>query len=577
MDDAQLNEDARVRALLDERILDTAPEQPFDDLARIAATAFDTPIAVICFMDRARLWFKARVGVDVPQVESGVGFCRFVVAQQRPLVVTDIEADPAWRGGAPVANGVRFYAGVPLVTKAGHVLGTISVADYRPRTFSDAQLFALQALGRQVMQQLELRRDRTAELEQAVMSLRAEVRERQSVEEALRRSQEQLVQSQKLQAVGQLAGGIAHEFNNILTVIFGYLSVLEAEFDKDDPRRADIRRIAESADRAALLTRQLLAFSRHQRLSPQLVDLNRLLARQERMLARIIGENVHVAMALSSHECPVRVDPAHVEQVVLNLAINARDAMAEGGTFRIETATIDVPAEEAHEWGNVDAGRYVSMVVSDTGHGMSADIQSRVFEPFFSTKEVGKGTGLGLSTVYGIIAQSGGHIRVTSVPDHGTTFTVLLPLIPTSVLENPGAAPPHVTPRGSETILLVEDEPALRDLAASILRRHGYWVLEASNGLDALALAARQPGPIHLVLTDVVMPGMTGAGLARRLLPTRPDTRVLYMSGYTNNPENLGLGPDSDFISKPFTPAKLLERVRSLLDRGPLRFRSVHD
>ncbi len=568
MDDAQLKEAARIRALLDEQILDTAPEQSFDDLALIAATAFDTPIAVICFIDRDRQWFKARVGIDSPEVATGVGLCELVVQARRPIVVNDIEADPDWHRRARIPAGIRFYAGVPLATKAGHVIGTMFLEDHRPRTFSDHQLAALEALARQVMQQLELRRDRTAELERAVMSLRAEVRERQSVEEALRRSQEQLVQSQKLQAVGQLAGGIAHEFNNILTVIFGYLSVLEVDFDKEDPRRSDVRRIAESADRAALLTRQLLAFSRHQRLTPQLVDLNRLLARQERMLARIIGENVRVVLTLSRDECPVRVDPAHIEQVVLNLAINARDAMPDGGTFRIDTSTLDIGSSEAHEWGNVEPGRYVALVVSDTGHGMSQDVQSRVFEPFFTTKEVGKGTGLGLSTVYGIIAQSGGHIRVTSAEDNGATFTVLLPLIPASVLENPASALPHMTPRGSETILLVEDEQALRDLAASILRRHGYWVLEASNGLDALALAARQPGPIHLVLTDVVMPGMTGAGLARRLLPTRPDTRVLYMSGYTNNPESLGLGPDSDFIGKPFTPAELLERVRGLLDRG---------
>ena len=563
----QSQEEARIRVLLEEQVLHAAPDSPFDDLAQIAATTFDAPIAVICFMLRGGPWFKAKVGIAEAELSGGAELCRCVIQQRQPLNVPDLLQDPDWATTSRRLNGVRFYAGVPLATRGGHVVGTICVGDRQPRTFAARQMAALEALGRQVMTQLELRSARTAALEQAVEDLRAEVRERQVVEEELRRSQEQLVQSQKLQAVGQLAGGIAHEFNNILTVIFGYLSVLELGFEPGDARRDDVHRIGESAERAALLTRQLLAFSRHQRLAPELVDLNRLLARQERMLARVIGDNVRVVLTLAPEGCPVRVDPAHVEQVVLNLAINARDAMPDGGVFAIETALLDVSAGSSHEWGGLEPGRYVAMIVHDNGLGMTPEVQSRVFEPFFTTKEVGKGTGLGLSTVYGIVAQNGGHVRVASEPNRGTTFTVLLPLIPATSLGQPESAN-RAAYRGAETILLVEDEPALRDLAAAILRRQGYWVLEAANGLDALGLAARQPGPIHLLLTDVVMPGMTGAGLARRLLPTRPHTRVLYMSGYTTSPETLGLGPDSDFIGKPFTPAELLARVRGLLDRG---------
>ena len=386
------------------------------------------------------------------------------------------------------------------------------------------------------------------------------------MEDALRRSQEQLVQSQKLQAIAQLAGGIAHEFNNLLAVMFGHLSLLETNFDEEDPRRADIRRVADSADRAALLTRQLLAFSRHQRLSPQLVDLNTLVARQERMLGRAVGGDVRLTLLASEDACPVRVDPAHVEQILLNLAINARDAMPAGGEFQIAILPVSFDDAAAKSWGNVDAGRYITLKVSDTGHGMTPDVQSRIFEPFFTTKGVGKGTGLGLSTVYGAVAQSGGDIRVDSVPGAGTTFTILFPYVEPA---QPGAFDGIgcVTPRGSETILLVENEPASRGLTASALRRHGYWVLEAAHGVEALGFCARQAGPIHLVITDAVMPGMSGTGFAKRLLPTRPEAQVLYMSGYTTDPASLGLGLDVDIITKPFASEELLDRVRRLLDR----------
>lgn len=561
-----MTEEARVRALLDEQILNTAPERPFDDLALVASAAFETPIAVVCFMLPGGPWFKAVVGLTEAELVGGADLCRFVLTHGQALVIPDLLADQAWADTSRRLHGVRFYAGVPMTTQTGHAVGTLCVGDYRPRTLSARQRLALDALARQAMSQLELRNARTTALERAVAELRAEVRERQAVEEALYRSQEQLVQSQKLQAVGQLAGGVAHEFNNILTVIFGNLSVLETEFDAHDPRRGDVRRVAESADRAALLIRQLLAFSRHQRLTPEVDDLNRLIARQERALMRLVGNAVQVTLALSADPCRVRVDPAHVEQVIVNLALNARDAMPQGGTLRIETMRLVVEPGATVDWGHVEPGPYAAMRVSDDGHGMSPEVQRRAFEPFFTTKDVGKGTGLGLSTVYGIIAQNGGHIRVASEPGVGTTFTILLPLISPAAIADAATSPR--TPRGSETILLVDDELSLRDLAASVLRRQGYWVLEASSGFEALGIAAREPGPIHLLLTDVVMPGMTGAGLARRWLTTRPGTSVLFMSGFTDDPESLGLGPESDFIAKPFTPSALLGRVRALLDRG---------
>lgn len=573
MDVHQLTEEARVRALLDEQILSAAPERPFDDLALVAAAAFDAPIAVVCFMLRRGPWYKATVGITEAELIGGADLCREVLLRRQPLVIPDLLADAVWADTSRRLNGVRFYAGVPITTGTGHAVGTLCIGDYRPRTLSERQRLALDALARQLMSQLELRNARTATLEQAVAELRAEVRERQSVEEALRRSQEQLVQSQKLQAVGQLASGIAHEFNNILTVIFGNLSVLEAEFAADDPRRSDVRRIAESADRAGRLIRQLLAFNRHQRMSAESVDLNRLVGRQERMLRRIIGSQVDVVLALGADLAPVRFDPAHFEQVILNLAINARDAMPAGGTFRIETARLDLTQEAPAGWDLVEPGSYAVMAVSDTGHGMPPEVRARAFEPFFTTKDVGKGTGLGLSIVYGIIAQHGGHIRVASEPDVGTTFTILLPLMAPSTWSD--AESSRATPRGSETILLVTGDPALRDLAASILRRQGYWVLEAASGADALGIAAREPGPIHLLLTDVMMTGMAGGILARRLVATRSDTCVLYMSDDTDQPERIVLGRGSALIAKPFAPAALLDRVRTLLDRGAGRGAAV--
>jgi signal transduction histidine kinase len=600
-------EDARVQALRDERILDTGAEESFDDLALITAATFGVPIALVNFVDRDRQWFKARVGVMPSEAPRAAGFCACVVDQRRPLVIEDVAASSEWsRRSSAVGRQVRFYAGVPITAASGQVLGTVSIADEKPRAFGHEQLVVLEAIARRVLSQLGLRRsaeaeerfrrafedaaigmaeealrrargemehqveERTAELRRVNDGLRSEVQERQRMEDALRRSQEQLVQSQKLQAIAQLAGGIAHEFNNLLAVMFGQLSLLETNFDEEDPRRADIRQVADSADRAALLTRQLLAFSRHQRLSPQLVDLNTLVARQERMLGRAVGDDVRLTLVVSEDACPVRVDPAHVEQILLNLAINGRDAMPAGGEFHITILPVSFDDAAAKSWGNVDAGRYIALKVSDTGHGMTPDVQARIFEPFFTTKGVGKGTGLGLSTVYGAVAQSGGDIRVDSVPGTGTTFTILLPRVEPA---QPGAFDgiACVTPRGSETILLVENEPASRGLTASALRRHGFGVLEAAHGVEALGFCARQAGPIHLVITDAVMPGMSGTGFAKRLLPTRPEAQVLYMSGYTTDPASLGLGLDVDIITKPFASEELLDRVRRLLDRrdGP--------
>ena len=575
-------EDARLRALRDERILDTGAEELFDDLALITAATFSVPIAVVNFVDRDRQWFKARVGIALSEASRSVGFCPLVVDERASLVIEDAASLPPWAQRlSAFGRPVRFYAGVPILAASGHVLGTVSIADEQPRSFNREQVAVLEAIARQVLPALGLRRsvetgEQTAELRRANESLRTEVREHQRTEDALRRSQEKLVESEKRQAITQLAGGIAHEFNNLLAVMFGYLSVLETNLDEEDPRRADLRRVADSADRAALLTRQLLAFSRHQRLSPQLVDLNALVAHQERMLARAVGDQVHLTLVTPADACPVRVDPAHIEQILLNLAINARDAMPSGGRFTITISPVSGDDLPALVWGSIEPRRYISLQVADTGHGMTPEVLTRIFEPFFTTKEVGRGTGLGLSTAYGVVTQSGGHIQVESTPGAGSTFTILLPRVESAA---PGAADDvfRATPRGSETILLVECDPALRGLTAAALRRHGYWVLEAGDGVDALALCVRQAGPIHLVIVDAVMPDMRGAGFAKQMLPTRRQARILYMSGYTSDPASLGLGPTDPVIHKPFSPGDLLDRVRRLLDSRDVPHPRRHD
>ncbi len=383
-----------------------------------------------------------------------------------------------------------------------------------------------------------------------------------------RRLENQLRQSQKMDAVGRLAGGVAHDFNNLLTAILGYCNLLLDDVPKDNPMRGDLEEIRTAGERAAALTRQLLAFSRRQMLQPQTVDVNVLIAQVEKMLQRLIGEDVELVTALSPDLSTVRVDPASLEQVLVNLAVNSRDAMPLGGRLTIETANVELDSAYEATHAAIAPGRYAMLAVSDTGHGMDAATSARVFEPFFTTKEQGKGVGLGLATVYGIVKQNGGYIWVYSEPGHGTTFKVYLPPI------EAGTEPPAVEAQenrakeqGWETVLLVEDEDAVRVLAREVLRRQGYVVLEARHGLDALRVAERHADPIQLMVTDVVMPHMSGRDLAERLVLSRPDMKVLFISGYTDHAVmHRELMPGSQFLQKPFTPAAFARKVRGVLD-----------
>ncbi len=378
----------------------------------------------------------------------------------------------------------------------------------------------------------------------------------------------QLRQSQKLEAIGRLAGGIAHDFNNLLCVIDGYCEFLLTSL-QTGPQRDHAQQIKHAAEQASWLTRQLLAFSRRQILKPQPVDLNAVLTEMEKMCRRLIGEHIALVTSLSADIGHVKVDQGQMEQVVLNLVLNARDAMPAGGQLTIRTRLADVGQDFSASHPGVDPGQYVLLSVEDSGSGMDRETMSHIFEPFFSTKEKGRGTGLGLATVFGIVEQSGGHIFVRSEVGKGTAFEIYLPGIPVEpTQEERPAASPATALSGTETILLVEDEDGLRALFQETLELWGYRVVPARNAAEAMEAAAHEEMLLHLLLTDVVMPGMSGRELGRRLLQSRPALKVLYTSGYTNDAivQHGVLEPGIEFIQKPFSPDTLARKVRDVLD-----------
>src|SRR5712692_9610513 len=379
--------------------------------------------------------------------------------------------------------------------------------------------------------------------------------------------EDQLRQAQKMEGIGRLAAGVAHDFNNLLTAIGGRCYLVLNALTSENPIRREIEIIQDAAERAAKLTHQLLAFSRKQILDPCVLDLNATVTGIEPLLRRMIREDIEIATALDSAAGRVKADAGQIEQVLLNLAVNASDAMPNGGWLTLATGNVTLDEVYARTHAEVEPGPYVMLSVSDTGHGMTAEVQAHIFEPFFTTKEVGKGTGLGLATVYGIAKQSGGHITVHSEPGHGAVFKLYLP----RVEEAPGTAEParptEITRRGSETVLLVEDDEPLRTLAREILSIQGYTVLDATSPSEALRLADVHPGPIHLLVTDVVMPQMNGRQVADHLLAARPGLKVLFMSGYTDAAivEHGVLEPGTHFLQKPFTPDGVSRKVREVL------------
>jgi PAS domain S-box-containing protein len=652
-------------------ILDIGPEPAFDDITAWAARLCQMPIAILSVVDSDRHWFKSRFGLAAPdEAARTIAFCEHALGDSALLVVPDALEDDRF-AASPFVTGeprIRFYAGAPLVSAEGEIIGTLSVMDRSPRTLGREQQEALVMLARVAMTQLELRR-KVRELQEAEERTRLIVegaldavvtidtsgritgwsaqaervfgwpateilgsrlsetiipaRYREGHEHGLARfnatgqgpilgrrieisavhrdghefpveltvsplqtgdriafsafirdisdrmrMEDQLRQAQKMEAVGQLAGGVAHDFNNLLTVIIGRCEMLRARAAAWPDGKRGIEVIEATAQRAAALTHQLLAFSRKQVLQHKVLDVGAVVANLAPVLRRLISEDIEVVVIRAGGETWVKADQTQLEQVILNLAVNARDAMRHGGTLTIETRPAELDEAFARFHPGARPGSYVLVAAADTGQGMDRETQARMFEPFFTTKGPGEGTGLGLATVYGIVKQHEGYIDVESAPGAGTVLRVYLPRVdaPASVpLPEPAAAAPAA---GSETILLVEDEPEVRELAAEILRDAGYQLLTASGGATALEISAEYRGAIHLLLTDVVMPAMGGRELADRIAARRPDTAILFMSGYTD--EALGhrgvLSPGVRLLAKPFTPNELRQAVRTSLD-----------
>jgi len=500
-------------------------------------------------------WGDAKEVLITPRLKFGESLAGRVAVGGEPLLVADLANDlrvTATHRESCSRRGYRAMLAVPV--KVGErVVGVLTILSRRPEGFCAEDLIIATAFAAQAAVALENSRL---------------YHETQRAYEELAQTQDQLAQAGKMEAIGHLAGGVAHDFNNLLMVIMGRTEMLMKDLGDADPRHSTAKVIEQTALRAADLTRQLLAFSRKQVLNPAVLDLNAVVSKMGEMLRRLIGEDIALVTGLGSSLGHVKADPGQIEQIIMNLAVNARDAMPEGGRLTLETANIELDVAYARKHVGARPGPHVMLALSDTGTGMDAQTQARIFEPFFTTKGPRKGTGLGLAMVYGIVKQSGGNIWVYSEPGQGTTFKIYLPRVGEPVDAGHGgvllAAPAH----GMETILLVEDEDAVRDLARDILAGCGYTVLEARHGAEALGISAAHAGKIDLMLTDVVMPEMNGRELAERLAAQRPETKVLYMSGYTDHAvvHHGVLAPQTEFLQKPFTEAVLTRKLRELLD-----------
>lgn len=477
---------------------------------------------------------------------AGVGLPGRVWSEAKPAWIADLSKDANFpRGSIAAREGLRGAFGFP-VSSGSQILGVMEFFSREIRQPDEEVLRMLAAAGSQIGQFMQ----------------------RLQAQQILQEREEQLRQAQKMEAVGRLAGGIAHDFNNVLTAIMGYSQLLLNRLGPDDPLRRYVSEIHQGGERASRLTGQLLAFSRKQVLQPKVLDLNAVIASMDLMLHRLLGEHIKLVTALAPELGAIEADPGQIEQVILNLAVNSRDAMPEGGRLTIETANVTLDALSAPDLPEAKPGPYVKLMVGDTGSGMDAETLGHIFEPFFTTKARDKGTGLGLATVYAIVQQSGGMMRVSSAPEQGSTFSVYLPRA-SKIAEVPlFAATPAEPLGGRETILLVEDEAAVRSLARQVLEQTGYTVVEAAHGGEALACAERYRGRIDLLITDVVMPGMSGRDVARRLSSLRPDMKVLYMSGYTDNMIGADgvLDAGTAYLAKPFSPDALLVKVRETLD-----------
>ncbi len=698
---------ARLDALRSLRILDTPPERAFDDLTCLASYICGTPIAFVGFMDADRLWFKSRIGWDAPEVPREMSFCAHTILQSDALVVSDTLADQGGLASCPLAThgGMRFYAGVPLMSSEGYALGTLGAMDSIPRGLTPGQTEALRKLARQLVNLVESRLAskallRVSSIQQGSglsdetgknlgFAFWRDISEQKRAQDALRRSEQrlqgiigsamdaiitidnnqrivvfnkaaeqifrctasealgrpidkfipekfravhgqhiqgfartgvttrsmysprtlfalradgeefpieaaisqveadgeklftvilrdisarrrmeaELLQAQKMEAVGQLAGGIAHEFNNFLGVVLGYSELLSEEAVENEKLARYVKEIRAATQHAASMTRQILAFSRKQVLEPQVLDLNLCIWEGHKLLRRLVPANIDVVPVLAPTIGRVRVDAGQLQQILINLVVNARDAMPQGGKVVIETADAELDEDYASRHGGLQPGSYVLLSVSDSGLGMNAKTRSHIFEPFYTTKNPGEGTGLGLSTVYGIVKQSGGDISVESIEGKGTTFRIYLPRIQEATEESDIGTSDPIEQTRPATILVVEDETALRRLICFSLEKRKHTVLAARDGVEAVEIFRQHAAQIQLIVTDLMMPRMNGLELKQHIAALRPDVKFLFMSGYAEHivEQNRVSLEGCAFMEKPFLPAELAHKISDLL------------